>query len=264
MLSSERYQASLNTLGLMVGKSFRVEDETRHLLFSEQLATQRALQALGATVNTPPSKLPLINEIISPSSEWLSKGITVVEIGGMPRAGKTSFVSSLNPEKFIISEERYRTIKELLTARARLPNLKISYPEEKPIVFDRWQFDLLPFARANFILGRISGSRFWKISQSYQIPPAPIQQKEIQMAFILCLVHPSFSLSRAGQHDKSGRFINSQFLSVFYEQYLRLHQEIISGNRSFYYACLDLSNQDTDTNQRILEDTFLKVLAKMG
>lgn len=279
MLSPERYQSSLHAFGKMAEAGFEVDGPTRHLLLSEQLATQKALEALGATRNTPPSELPRINEILPPTIKFPPRRRKEIEIAGIPRSGKTTFLSGLDSKRFKIIFEKYLAAKKLLDSTDEQPlnwyelvavfghgmaaeeYLRIPSTLKKPIIIERGQFDVVPFTQANFLLGRIEGEGYWTIVRFFQMPLSfTPNQTESQKALILCLIPPQTSFER---RDKTGRFMNLEFLGALYEQYLRLHHQLITGYRPFYYVCLDLSNGGLEENQKIMQKTLSEIVIRM-
>jgi len=141
--------------------------------------------------------------------------------------------------------------------------LRIPDSEERPIVFDRGELDIVAFTQANFILGRIEGGRYYRMINFFRIPFSFRPDRvESQKALIICLVPPGVSLERGEPQDKPGRFMNPEFLGTLYEQYLRLHWELLTGYRPFYYACLDSTGAPKE-NQRLFTETLDEILLKM-
>lgn len=245
-------------------------------MFSEQYATEKALRALGITPSKPLSKLPRINEIIPPNIKIPLSPLKEIEMAGMPKAGKTTTVSFLEqagfpalyfydlgskakkwvadyaPEEF--DYFLVNIIKQGLLAKVFLQS---PAPESGTIIFDQGELDILPFVRADFISGRIGGEKFWNFSRFLSLPLGFTEgQVKSQKAFILCLTPPETSLQREGPRSKPGRYMNPDFLEILLEQYLRLHYELLSGPRPFYYCCLDFTPPSLAENQELLKKTL--------
>ena len=64
------------------------------------------------------------------------------------------------------------------------------------------------------------------------------------------------SYEREPEDNKGGDIMNPTFLKTLYEQYIRLHFEMLTKRRSSWYACLDFSQGSMQENAQLLNSTL--------
>jgi hypothetical protein len=124
--------------------------------------------------------------------------------------------------------------------------------------------------RANMLVGRLDPGVGMPKSSLQSVKEGLDNIKKGNTLLILLLTTPEESLRREGHRETPGRIMNPTFLSVLYEQYIRLHYEMLfypkvyAKDRPFFYACLDGSG-DSHTTFRAIEKTmFWYAMATSG
>jgi len=285
MLDHERYGACIASLKYLI-ENQRVSnpDLNRERLLDEQYKTQVALQNLSVTHNTPPSGIPMIDEvIINPRPSHLDNYFSLI---GMPNSGKTSTLLDLStnqPDLYwvfgdtarrsfgMLKQRRVGTdFAKLTLAQEIRSNTDISFAadsiyvasmlnENPPItnvLFERDWTDL-PFFRANFLFGRIDVKILEKTEENFRENLSKF--KGLSRTIINCLLLPLTSKKRE-KEQREHLVVQDKFLTVLYEQYLRFHYEMLNFKQvykqepSFGYIAIDMSNKDPQNNIQKLEN----------
>lgn len=292
MLTAERSRQFDQTLDLL-SKRGHISPETEGIVYKEHYATQMALLKLGMTAEDPPAKLPHINELVLPYEE---KPITdnhiteMIEIGGIPRGGKTSAIKhvlyNFHPLNLIGSVTDEAKVTQFLESsgetslfainrirqeiyRERFEQLhKLMLQEEMlkvPIISDRFLVDNSIMARALLLAGEIPADE--QIYERHQKPlkwPAIFEETgEYGYGFILCLIPPDLAIEREGERTHPPKVMSLELQTKLYEQYLRFHYEMVT-QRPFHYACLDFTQGNLDENQSNFGVNFAHMLVMMN
>jgi len=299
MLSHERYLQSLVGLERLGAEGFEVDERTRQRLLVEQYATQTALARLGVCASDSPGCVPEINRLLLPDDyvEQERMSGVLIEVWGMPNSLKTTSLrnSSLRlpfiemvgefhyeteafldrhasyPEMHAVIKQYFQTGKrteEIWKIFSDYRNTSEQKEHDYPIVVaERGRGpDQLAFDRANFLDGQMELEVFERLSDFHSLP-LEFSVSDIRYGFINCMVTPEMSLMREGPRETSGRVMNNRFLPILYEQYLRLHYEMISKwgssdeKRSCAYAGIDMSDPDYEKNIQLFHETLGKMIA---
>jgi hypothetical protein len=159
--------------------------------------------------------------------------------------------------KKILNDEIFEVIKLMNNGKSKV----------EPIVADRWLIDANIFGRAFYALGKLGVGvpRHYRsyaspLDQTEEILGTPFEEDvysprdltrneyDFQYALIMCLAAPKTSTER-GYSGNTDKFISTEDLPNLYEQYLRIHCEMLFHRRPFTYACVDLSSNDKNANQ---------------
>ena len=264
------------------------DGDTFQALLDEQQMTQSALRQLGLTEDLKLQEVRGINQVFLPKNYHRDpKKPVAVHFMGMPRAGKSTFIESIGevarlrnlsigampevqgPLKEISGKHQerfsYKTYDTSLTIIDTIEILMLKKQFEKfgepdMALFDRGIIDRLPFARANFLFGRLDEGKF-SASLSNIFSGLSDLNESFETAIILMLTTPEESLKREG--GKQGRVMNPAFLRNLYEQYLRYHLEAIKAfeeeDPMTPYVCLDMSNT-LEINAKLVAQIFGEIL----
>ena len=283
MLDNERYNlAKRALLNIYLHKAYGTSDqETFEWILSEHYHTQLALESLGANARTHPVEIRGINQTILPNERPRGKRKPLaIHVIGMPKTLKTTmrkaieqigdrrigrkeiristqtetagalhriyeqkFGEVLDFEEFLMSQVMANTIE------LKLESLYSKKSRCYSVLINRGPIDIIPFTWANFLFGRLSQDKFQRAVTNIQTGLRPLE--DFQNAIILLLVTPEESLRRNQESgNPQGRVMNPKFLPFLYEQYLKLHWQLMDsdGRRPWSgeeipYACLDMSGQ---------------------
>ena len=295
MLDNERYNDSLRSIkDLINGQGIQEPDLKFQALLKEQYKTQKALQELGINKLSPPDRVPHINEIIFPKtgvSKQRSKLPLLIEVGGMPRSGKTTVINGTSelfgqdldilpepvefvkrkanemfPEDLSSQVELIETAKTIINLVGPLIMLRQS-EGKRAVVSDRDIVDQKIFEIAFYLRGirtprtneQSRYGQIFNLSDPHSILEEISTRDEHTYALIICITNSTTSLSREAPRPKPGTIVNELFLSTLYEQYLRFHNEILHTQISFPYALLDLSGNQKQ-NQNLFNSIIQKIL----
>ena len=262
MLEGWRYQRALEG-----AKKYPGEDH-RAVFLDQELLTQRALDHLGVrSADTPPSKVAKVGRMfMTPELIPELRVPYAVEVLGMPDAGKSTMINryllelwSRNERHRIALVAMWKGIvkKDYGYLRSTEPfnysmlggtQTYIDYVNQvqnvnngmRVMVSDRGQIDRRVFRRTLFIHGNVN-PKIMADEQKfiYGVENTPVQVGGI----IMMMVRPSETMSR---DPKRGPVKNPEFLKRLYEQYWRLHWEIMQGEVPFrVYTCID-AEQDQE------------------
>ena len=245
----------------------------------DSLMTKQALEMLGV-LDGNLKNLPYVNTFLSREATKNIEGtFSVISIAGSPHAGKTSTISTLKSEGFLfeyIPEEfpqdreyasweaagdekgtselseyiaSTRTVSDLDATVSRLLKQK---DYRKPIILERGTIDHVVLRRTKQQLGNMPLTPHSVFAHPVTAIEDLSRTPEISTTFINCLISPTLSIQRGSQ-------LNVDFLNVLYEQYLRLHWELINYEkmfefpRSFSYAFLDFSGTPEENHDLLFK-----------
>lgn len=284
MIENWRYNRALEAIEKQ-GSS-----ESRNIFFEEEYRTQSALRELGVEDDKSPSEIPKVGRLLMRPEAIPSLRIPyAVEVLGMPHTGKTTLINLYLNElwrrnernKVTFVEEGAKAAKKYLDTRESDPftysllcgnmnfvgylsALKDVKSGMRMVVSERGQIDRRIFRRALFSCGDVSPN-VMKAEDEFMnnLENAPIQIG----AVIILMARPQISFSRG----KPGPVTNMEFLPKLYEQYWRLHKEILNGDLDWrVYACIDVED-DIDVYERFkyamdtalyLHSTYLTALSQ--
>jgi hypothetical protein len=231
----------------------------RQVQLDQQYLTQKALGELSIDSSTPPSNIPKADRIlmIPEKIEGLRRPYAV-EVLGMPGSGKTTCINRYLEElwsrqkRHLVAfvDEGARKLKE------QYGDLRYSDPftfsmmagsttfaghymqaiaeNTHVIVADRGQIDRRVFRRFLFTQGHVHPGIMEDEAQFiYGLENTPVQICGI----INFLVRPDVSIQRI---KKEGPVVNMRVLPQLYEQYLRLHSELINWDPQTPYRIYEM------------------------
>lgn len=281
MLDNERYnEAVRSTAKLSKLHPTDLPNLTFQELLEEEYLTRLSLQKLKIYPDNNLHRLPFIDQIIFPSSpisEERRNLPLLIEVAGMPKAGKSTSIKNALREYPILDPVQEITgfakrqwkkregnnwngsgfeISQTILNTA-IPDILLGINPDSVIISDRGLVDQFIFAKANFIDGRRylyqTESSYYGVRKVIDSPISALENMATNpcrsYALILCLTTPKVSLKREGFRFKKGSVMNKYFLTKLYEQYLRFHHDIIETKKDMPYACLDLSGNNFRENQ---------------
>lgn len=255
MLDNERYNRAI-----LANENYTKSD-LRQLFLEEEFKTQNSLRDLGIQKETTPSQVPHTGTILMAPELIPDLRIPyAVEVLGMPRAGKTSLINRYlidlwqrkERHKVTLVNEGARSIKEeygdlrysdpfsysMLGGTASF----VGYIEKlqnvnqgmRVMISDRGQIDRSVFRRTLFSQGHVDPKLMANEDEfRHGLENTPVQMGGV----ILLMTRPETSLIRS---KKVGPVANMEFLPLLYEQYWRLHNEILKGRVPYrIYTCID-------------------------
>jgi hypothetical protein len=289
MLENWRYNRAIEANGK------QTEHDSRNIFLEEEYRTQLALAHLGIKAAATISEVSKVGSLLM--SPELIPGLRTpyaVEVLGMPHSGKTTMVNRYLQElwqrnernKVVLVKEGAGSIKEehgdlrysdpfgytLLAGTAAFTGyisaLKDINSGMRMVVSDRGQIDRRVWRRALFQRGDVNPEIMYGENQFiYDLENTPIQLGGI----IMFMTKPETSIKRVGI-EKMGPVTNGDFLSRLYEQYWRLHEEILQSEVPWrVYTCIDAEKDSEEVYERFkyamdttlnIHSTFLAALAK--
>jgi len=269
------------------------EKDSQQIFLDEAYRTQLALQQLGIKESTHPSDVPHTGTILM--APELVENLRVpyaVEVLGMPHAGKSTLINRYLKElwsrkerhKVALVEEGARTVKNqyrdlrysnpfqyallggMSTFTSYINSLKNINSGMKMIISDRGQIDRRVFRRALFSRGDVNPKIMLDEKDfAYRLENTPVQIGGV----IMLMIRREESMKRS---KTVGPVTNTDSLLRLYEQYWRLHQEIIEGEIPFrIYTCIDAEGNKEDVYKRFkyamdsalnIHNTYLAALAR--
>lgn len=255
MLENWRYNRALESNCRQVGFN------SCQVFLDEEYHTQVALNQLGVKDYKSPSEIPHVGTLLM--TPELIPNLRVpyaVEVLGMPRSGKSTMIDRYLRElwsrnernKVALVDEGARSVKQ------EYGDLRYSDPFQYSVLggtatfmgyidalrnvntgmqiatSDRGQIDRRVFRRALFNQGNVNPKIMEDEDQfMYGLENTPIQIGGI----IMFMIRPDESMRRS---EKPGPVANMDFLPRLYEQYWRLHQELLQGDIPYrIYTCID-------------------------
>ncbi|MBP9817994.1 deoxynucleoside kinase [Candidatus Shapirobacteria bacterium] len=277
MLENWRYNRSLEAF------SKQNKSDTREVFFEQEYLTQLALDSLGVREAASPSEVSKVGSLfMAPESIPGLRTPYAVEVLGMPGAGKTTMINRYLGEvwqrnernKVALVDEGVKSIKgeygdlrysdpfsySLLGGTETFVDyigaLKNVNSGMRMIVSDRGQIDRRTFRRALFSRGDVSPSIMENEGQFID----GLENTPVQMCgTVMLMVRPEKTLKRI---NKVGPVTNTDFLNRLYEQYWRLHQEMLQGEVPYrVYTCIDAEESEEKVYERFKYalDTMLNI-----
>ena len=277
MLENWRYNRSLEANGK------QNKPNTRDIFFEQEYVTQLALDSLGVRETSSPSEVSKVGSLfMAPESIPGLRAPYAVEVLGMPGAGKTTMINRYLGElwqrkersKVAFVDEGVKSIKgeygdlrysdpfsySLLGGTATFVDyigaLKNVNSGMRMIVSDRDQIDRRTFRRALFSRGDVSPAIMEDEGQFiHGLENTPVQVCGI----VMLMIRPEKTLERV---NKVGPVTNNDFLTRLYEQYWRLHQEMLHGEISYrVYTCINAEENEENVYERFKYalDTMLNI-----
>lgn len=248
------------------------EAESLELFLREEMATQNALEAIGAKNNSIPSEVYKVGKMFMVPE--LIENLRIpyaVEVVGMPAAGKTTMITRYLEEQwgikrrhlFAYVDEGARAIKE------KYGDLRYSDPFTysvmgtsrsfrgiidstdhinaglRVVISDRGQQDRRVFKRALFLQGKVDPLYMSDVSLEVdKLVDTPIQLG----GTIMFMVRPETTIKRTG---RLGPVVNPENLPYLYEQYWRLHWELVQNEVPYrIYTCIDAEKSKEEVYER--------------
>ena len=271
----------------------QLESDSRSTFFEQEYQTQLALTHLGIKDAASPSDVPKVGSILMrPESASNLHVPYAVEVLGMPRAGKSTVINHYLEElwlrderhKVALVKEGARSIKQehgdlrysdpfsysllggTTTFVDYVSSLKNVNTGMRMVISDRGQIDRRVFRRALFSQGDVTPETMMNESQFINdLENTPIQIGGV----IILMTQPEESVRRG---KTPGPVTNMNFLPKLYEQYWRLHWEILQGEIPYcIYACIDAEKDKEEVYGRFkyamdtvlnIHNTLLVALAK--
>lgn len=287
MLENVRYNRALEASGKYP------ESNSRDIFLSEEYRTQLALGRLGVKDNMAPSEVHHVGTILM--TPELIPNLRVpyaVEVLGMPRAGKSTAINRYLTElwsrnerhKVALVDEGVRTIEQefgdlrytdpfqysmlggTATFVGYIDALRNVNTGMRVVISDRGQIDRGVFRRTLFNQGHVNPEIAVDEEQfMYGLENTPIQVGGI----VMLMLRPEESMRRV---EGTGPMANMDFLPRLYEQYWRLHWEILQGEIPYrIYTCIDAEKDGEEVYERFkyamdtalnIHSTYLAAIAK--
>lgn len=278
MLENWRYRRALET------KSKHSASISRDIFLEEEYRTQFALERLGIkNINSSPSEAAKVGSLfMSPELITDLRVPYAVEVLGMPRAGKSTVINRYLEElwskeernQVVLVDEGARSIKQefgdlrysdpysylMLAGWATyvdyISSLRNLNSGMRMAVSDRGQIDRRVFRRVLFGRGDVNP----EIMADEDLFMHRVENTPIQVGgVIMMMIRPEESIRRSG---KQGPVVNMDFLPRLYEQYWRLHWEILQGEVPYRtYTCIDAEKDEEKVYERFkyAMDTTLNI-----
>lgn len=287
MLESWRYNRALEA------NAKQPESSPQDIFLSEEYKTQFALKQLGIKDAISPSEVPHVGTILM-APELISnlRVPYAVEVLGMPRSGKSTVINRYLSElwgrkerhKVHLVGEGARTIKDefgdlrysdpfqysmlggTVTFAGYINALRHVNTGMRMVTSDRGQIDRCVFRRTLFNQGHVNPEIMADEPEfMYGLENTPIQIGGI----IMLMIRPEESMRRS---ERSGPVNNMDFLPRLYEQYWRLHWDILQGEFPYrIYTCIDAEKDSEEVYERFkyamdnalnIHSIYLAALAK--
>ncbi len=268
--------------------------ELRHVFLEQELLTQSALNNLGVKgAETPPSRVAKVGRMLmAPETIPDLRVPYAVEVLGMPDAGKSTMINRYLQELWARNERyklalvpegarnvkdkfgdlrytdpfTYSTLGGTATFMGYISSLENLNSGLRMVVSDRGQVDRRIFRRALFSRGDVSP----EIMTDEQEYICGLENTPIQVGgMIMLMIRPSEAMRR---DPKPGPVKNPDFLSRIYEQYWRLHWDILQGDIPFrIYTCINAEESQEEVYERFkyamdttmnIHATYLMALAQ--
>jgi len=223
---------------------------SRDIFLDQEYLTQIAFEQLGVRDSISPSDVSHVGVLLmNPELVFGLRVPYAVEVLGMPRAGKTTVINRYLQElwsrgerhKVTLVKEGARIIKQefgglrysdpfqysmlggTATFRGYIDSLRNVNSGMRLVISDRGQVDRRVFRRAYFSQGQVNPEIMADEEQfMYGLENTPIQMGGV----IILMIRPEETMRR---NEKPGPIVNMDFLPRLYEQYWRLHWEVLQG-----------------------------------
>lgn len=267
MLENKRFNRAL------YANSPHSEANLRELYLDEEYRTQKALSELEFKMEESPSKTPHVGTILmAPERIPNLRTPYAIEVLGTPGAGKSTMINRYLEDLWLrkkrhevhLVDEGARKIKEehgdmrytnpflysmmggTRTYFGYIDSLRETNRGLRTIVSDRGQIDRRVFRRTLFSRGDVNPEIMRDENKFiHNLEHTPLQVGGI----IMMVVRPEVTMERK---VKKGPVTNMDFLPRLYEQYFRLHYEILQGKVPYrIYTCIN-----AEEDQEIVYDRF--------
>ena len=280
-LSNWGYNLVLNALARQVAWGFarpapggkrRPENNFKQLLLWYRLQDELTMQRLGVSAETQPSDLPFINTILnhSPLCKLKSKRNLSIELAGMPNTGKDSLgqiINDLNLPWLSFSHEPYTSLKEsgmlpsdpmmqekyeLAATMGEIVVAQIELRKKGAVssgiaVVNRGFTDFPIISRAKLIFGAIPFQDFFNPDKGRIFRTTANGNN----ATIFFLISPAVAYERVEDKTREHKYLNPEFLSILYEQYLlAIYRLIERGENNI--AVLDMSGSVEENLRKLI------------
>ncbi len=277
MLENWRYNRALE------GNKRYPGSGSRDIFLEQEYLTQVALDRLGVKDAASPSEVSKVGSLfMNPELIPSLRVPYAVEVLGMPGSGKSTMINRYLEElwsrnernKIVLVNEGARTVKpyygdlrytdpfsySLLggttTFDDYIASLKNINSGMKMIISDRGQIDRRVFRRVLFSRGDVAPAVMEDEDQFINgLENTPIQVGGI----VMLMVRPEKTMERV---RKTGPVTNEDFLSRLFEQYWRLHWELLQGEIPYrIYTCIDAEEPEDKVYERFkyAMDTALNI-----
>ena len=287
MLENWRYNRALES------NYKQIASDSRQIYLDEEYRTQVALNQLGVKDNKSLSDIPHVGTLLM--TPELIPNLRVpyaVEVLGMPRSGKSTMIDRYLRElwsrnerhKVALVDEGARSVKQeygdlrysdplqysmlggTATFMGYIDALRNINTGMQIAISDRGQIDRRVFRRTLFNQGNVNPRIMEDEDQfMYGLENTPIQIGGI----IMFMIRPDESMKRS---EKPGPVTNMDFLPRLYEQYWRLHQELLQDDIPYrIYTCIDAEKDEEEVYERFkyamdsllnIHSIYLTALAK--
>lgn len=266
MLENWRYNRALE------GNIRHLDSGSRGIFLEQEYLTQVALDRLGVKGAASPSEVSKVGSLfMAPESIPGLRVPYAVEVLGMPGAGKSTMINRYLKElwsrnernKVVIVKEGARTVKSdygdlrytdpfsysLLAGTASfvdyIASLKNINSGMKMMISDRGQIDGRVFRRVLFSRGDVNPGVMENEDQFIDgLENTPVQVGGV----VMLMVRPEKTMERV---KKTGPVTNVDFLARLYEQYWRLHWELLQGEIPYrIYTCIDAEEPEDKVYER--------------
>ncbi len=286
MLENWRYNRALEANSKQVGQ------EAKNTYFEQEYLTQLALGHLAIREGTAPSEVPKVGSLLMCPELMPNLRVPyVVEVLGMPGAGKSTLIERYLKElwsrdernKVALIDEGARSVGQeygdlrytdpflysmlggTATFLGYIDALKNTNSGMRVMISDRGQIDRRAFRRVLFGKGEVSPG----IMADEKLFMFGLENTPVQIGGIIMLMtRPEVSVARK---QVLGPITNMDFLPRLYEQYWRLHEEIMRGDVPYrIYTCIDAEKDTEEVYERFkyAMDTALNIhgifLAALG
>lgn len=277
MLENSRYNRALHA------KSLYTDSDSRGTFFDQEYITQLALNQLHITNATKPAEVGKVGTLL-----MIPENITnlrlpyAVEVLGMPGAGKSTMINRYLEELWGRNERNcvshisegaskikdgnkdlrdtdpfsYSILASSATFLGYINAVKDLKHGMRMMISDRGQIDRRAFRRALFTRGDVNPQIMQDEDQfSNDLENTPVQVCGV----IMMMISPETTMSRI---SKVGPVVNRVFLKNLYEQYWRLHGELIKGRIPYrIYSCIDAEQSTEEVYERFryAMDTALNI-----
>ena len=277
MLENWRYNRALESI------SKYPNIDSRDVFLDQEYRTQIALKQLGVKDNVSPSDVPHVGTLLM--SPELIPNLRVpyaVEVLGMPRSGKSTMINRYLMElwsrnerhKVALVDEGARSLKQefgdlrnsdpfaysmlagIITFTHYIDTLRNTNTGMRMVTSDRGQIDRRAFRRVLFGRGEVNPEIMADENQIID----DLENTPIQLGGIIMLMMRSEEAMR--RSEKPGPVANMDFLPRLYEQYWRLHWEILQGEVPYrIYTCIDAEKDQEEVYERFefAMDTALNI-----
>ena len=252
--------------------------------------TELELRSLGAMCDVKPCEIPDVGKIHNLSPINLRTDIGIVDVIGMPGAGKDLMIEKFNalhyPKVLCAPEEGYfwtrgeSPLSELRQRHIQVYggiDMEIDELVDKIVgknksgtglgVLNRSISDnFLAFAYSFFLSGHIGIAdlimsqkffHYFQYSPTIRLGDGMTSVEDLTKATIILMVDPTTSIQRK---DRTGRIMNEEFLSLLYSQYLRMISRFRESSQSnlIVLNMMGTINDNFDSFRNVIDHIIVK------